>query len=225
MNNYSQNLISIFEAEQNAELALGMKAYLRNQFDFYGVKAENRRYLFQIFLKKNGLPTAKDLLEIIHDLWKQPQREMQYIGMELLFKMKGKWDKDIWQLIEYMVLTKSWWDTVDYIASSIVGHYFKKYPGQIATITEKWSQSDSFWLRRTCILFQLKYKEQTNEKLLARFILQNHESKEFFLQKAIGWSLRQYAKYDPKWVLDFVNENPLKPLSEREALRIIKKNC
>jgi 3-methyladenine DNA glycosylase AlkD len=120
-----------------------------------------------------------------------------------------------------MITQKSWWDTVDFIAATMVGNYFKKYPEMIKPVTDKWMVSQNMWLQRSCLLFQLKYKAEVNTDLLASFILSLSVSREFFITKAIGWSLRQYSKFDPQWVINFVSKNSLQPLSKREALRLI----
>jgi len=124
-----------------------------------------------------------------------------------------------------MITTKSWWDTVDFIAAKLVGDYFKKYPNQIGKYIQKWINSDNMWLQRTAILFQLKYKNQLDPKLLKYIIQSQLGSNEFFINKAIGWVLREYSKTNPTWVFNFVNTNEkgLSNLSKTEALRLMKK--
>ncbi|MCK5077528.1 MAG: DNA alkylation repair protein, partial [Calditrichia bacterium] len=118
--------------------------------------------------------------------------------------------------------TKSWWDTVDFIATNLVGPLFEKYSELIIPYTKKWMDSGNIWLQRTSILFQLKYKEKTDFKLIIGFIQQCSSSNEFFIQKAIGWILREYSKTDASTVIEFVKNNKLAPLSEREALKWLK---
>ena len=110
---------------------------------------------------------------------------------------------------------------MDYIASNLVGSYFNIYPGKIRETTDRWMASQNMWLQRTCLLFQLKYKNKTDESLLSGFIDQLTGSKEFFIRKAIGWSLREYSKTNPDFVLSFVRARELSGLSEREALKWI----
>jgi 3-methyladenine DNA glycosylase AlkD len=121
--------------------------------------------------------------------------------------------------IEYMIITKSWWDTVDSIAGGTVGVHFRRFADVREKYLAKWRASDNFWLRRTTILFQLNYKKETDFQLLCDIIRENLDSKEFFINKAIGWSLRQYARIDPKAVTKFVKSTPLHPLSRREAMK------
>lgn len=122
-------------------------------------------------------------------------------------------------LFEWMITTKSWWDTVDCIAPQCCGPLFAREPQLIQRYSERWVVSDHLWLRRAALLFQLKFKEQTDEALLFRYILLNADSDEFFIQKAIGWALREYAKTAPDTVRRFIQEHPLKPLSKRESLK------
>jgi 3-methyladenine DNA glycosylase AlkD len=125
--------------------------------------------------------------------------------------------------IEKLVTTKSWWDTVDFLASNAAGPWFRKFPEKKSEITSRWNASENFWLQRMSILFQLKYKAETDTKILRSYILPLMESKEFFIRKAIGWALREYAKTDPKFVSKLVKELPLSPLSKKEAMKGIER--
>ena len=121
-----------------------------------------------------------------------------------------------------MITHKSWWDTVDYIAANLLGTYFKLYPEQRQIYVKNWLASGNFWLQRSAILFQLKYKDQVDTEMLSHVITSLLGSKEFFINKAIGWMLREYGKTNPAWVVDFVNGHQLEKLSQKEALRLIK---
>ena len=171
------------------------------------------------FLRQHGLPDTQDINEISGEFWQLPQREYQYVIMEILGKMAKKADKGRIDLYEYLIVNKSWWDTVDYIASNLAGVYFLKFPGQIQSYTEKWMDSGNMWLQRTALLFQLKYKKETDLELLTDYVVRLQGSKEFFINKAIGWILREYSKTDGDWVRNFVKKYKLAPLSHREALK------
>jgi 3-methyladenine DNA glycosylase AlkD len=121
--------------------------------------------------------------------------------------------------IEHLLVNKSWWDTVDTLAGGAVGVHFQRFPAMREKYLAKWRKSDNFWLRRTTILFQLGYKKETDFLLLCDIIRENLDSKEFFINKAIGWALRQYARTDPQAVKKFVKVTPLEPLSRREAMK------
>jgi 3-methyladenine DNA glycosylase AlkD len=133
--------------------------------------------------------------------------------------MEKELPSDFIRTIEYLLITKSWWDTVDSIAGNSVGAHFKRYPRVREKYLARWRKSENFWLRRTTLLFQLNYKKDTDFPLLCDLIRENLGSKEFFINKAIGWSLRQYSRVDPQGVRDFVAQTPLHPLSKREALK------
>ncbi len=219
-----ENLIKlkkIFSDNYNSSNSFWMKKYLRNKFEFFGIKTPLRKKISSDFLKKKNLPKKENLEKIVKELWNFPEREFQYFAIELLKKFQNNFEKKDIFMLEYLILNKSWWDTVDAIASNLVGGYFKIYNENLEII-EKWTNSENFWLNRVALIFQLKYKEKTNSDLLFSIVLKHSNSDEFFIQKAIGWALRELSKTKPYLVKNFVEKNKLKPLSEREALRIIK---
>ena len=220
--NYIEDLEKVFEKHENKEIAFGQKAYMLNKFEFYGIKAPLRREIQKPFLKKENFPPKKELGKIIRELWEKPQREFQYFGVELFLKYVKSLEENDIKLFEFMITNKSWWDTVDFIAAKLVGEYFKKFPEKIKTYVERWINSGNIWLQRTAILFQLHYKEKTDTELPSSIIKSLSGSNEFFINKAIGWVLRNYSKTNPSWVIDFVKNNPLDKLSIKEALRLIK---
>jgi len=222
MNNYLTTIETVFTSKRNSEIAESQKAYMKYKFEFYGLKSPVRKELQKPFLIKKNLPKKEELEFIIKSLWKQPEREVQYFAQELLQKYAKQYQKNDIELFEYIITQKSWWDTVDYIASNILGSYFINFPDQRKQHVEKWIASNNMWLQRSAILFQLKYKDNVDTELLSYSINSLLGSKEFFINKAIGWSLRQYGKYNPNWVLNFVERTPLENLSKREAIRLLK---
>ena len=152
------------------------------------------------------------------------QRMIKLSGLEI--------DKDIQvkftglrpgeKLYEELITTKSWWDTVDGLAANQVGEHFQRYPELRGKCTKRWMASGNIWLQRTCLIFQLRYKKQTDFELMKSFIIPLAGSKEFFIRKAIGWALRQYSKFEPARVIDFVESQPMSHLSKKEALKLIK---
>lgn len=223
MNDYINQLEKEFELNKNLEIASQQKAYLKNLFEFYGLKTPVRREIQKPFLVKEFLPTKSEAHQIIKELWNKPQREFHYFGQELAKKYIKKSEKEDIKLYEYMITHNSWWDTVDMIAVHLVGGYLKQLPNEKEKLIEKWLKSSNMWLNRTAILFQLKYKEHIDVYLLEKTIKANLNSNEFFINKAIGWMLREYTRTNPEWVINFVNqhENELSGLSKREALRLI----
>jgi len=220
MHPYIIPLKNSFEKNANPSQAVPMKKYMRDQFEYLGIQTPKSKILQKEFYDKYGLPEIADLDSILRDLWSLPQREFQYVAVGLL----GRCDKQIpakfIKTIEYLIVTKSWWDTVDSIAGGTVGMHFKRFPDVREKYLAKWRASENFWLRRTTILFQLSYKQETDFELLCDIIRENLGSKEFFINKAIGWALRQYARIDSKAVKKFVKATKeLHPLSRREAMK------
>lgn len=219
MHPYIQPLAKLYQQAANPADAVFMKKYMLGQFEFFGIRAPKQKEIRRHFFKAHGLPDPGDLPELLNELWQLPQREFQYFGADLSERLLKKTGADAIQMIEFMVVNKPWWDTVDWIASHHAGSYFKAYPELIHNKTTDWMNSGNIWLQRTCLLFQLKYKDATNEDLLFDFIQQLKESKEFFIRKAIGWALREYSKTAPETVSAFVESTHLSGLSRREALK------
>lgn len=220
---YVEGIRHKFAHHRNDFNAGPMKKYMRDQFEFFGIKSVLRRELSKEYIKFVGLPPANELEKTVLQLWDQPERELQYFAMELLAASKKMWVATDMKWIEKLVIAKSWWDTVDFLASNVAGPWFKKFPGKKEKISARWNASENMWLQRMSILFQLKYKSETDRKILRNYILPLMESKEFFIRKAIGWALREYAKTDPKFVIKQVKELPLSPLSKKEAMKGIER--
>ena len=222
MHSYVLALKDIFEQNADPAQAGPMKKYMRDQFEYLGIKSPQNAVLTRDFIKEHGLPTPDQLDIISRELWSLPQREFQYAAMTLLGKLEQKLEPEFITTIEYLITEKSWWDTVDLLASHTVGSQFKRFPKIKENYLKKWRKSDNFWLRRTTLLFQLGYKKETDFDLLCEIVRENLGSDEFFINKAIGWALRQYAHTNPAPVKKFVKATKdLHPLSRREALKNI----
>ena len=220
--NYINSLESEFQRNGNSVIAQEQKAYMRNQFDYYGIKAPERRVIQKLFLVKQNLPPKPDLATVVKVLWKKPQRDFQHFGQELTFKYVKQYRQSDIGLLEYMVTNKSWWDTVDFISVKLIGSYFRKYPKQRDHQIAAWMESENIWLQRSCLLFLLKYKQDLDKEFLSSVIKPLLGSKEFFINKAIGWVLREYSKTNSGWVIQYVDKTALESISKREALRLIK---
>ena len=216
---FVKNLTGKFSAAANPEKGRQMSKYMKNLFEYYGIQATQRRELSRSFIQEEGIPHKNELFGTVKKLWSLPQREYQYFGMELAAKFNKKPEVSDIEIFEWMILHKSWWDTVDFIASNLVGNYFQIYNDKTYKIMEYWLASGNMWLQRTSLIFQLKYKEYTDTDLLSRQINALNHSKEFFINKAIGWALREYSKTNPDWVRQFVAQTELSTLSKREALK------
>jgi len=206
----------------NVTYADRMKSYMKNKFDFYGIQSVPRRELYNNFRKTVYKPlTEIELINWTKLLWSQPYREYQLIAMDELKLSFKLINENCIIEVEKFILDKSWWDTVDLLASNIIGKYYKsKLIEQLDDYaTNNWINSTNMWLNRTAILVQLGYNKDTNTNLLEKSIVPHLSSTEFFHQKAIGWSLREYSKTNKKWVIEFINKHTLKPLSKREAMK------
>jgi 3-methyladenine DNA glycosylase AlkD len=221
---YIENITKAYVEKANLEYAPKIEQYMRNKFEFFGIKAQARRQATRKFMRKNNRPSYDEVDIVVKKLWNLPEREYQYFAMELLERYKNKFTKEIIKLFEYMITHKSWWDTIDRISKKLVGEYFKFFPDERDYYMESWVDSGNIWLQRTTLLFQLAYKEDTDIQLLFTLIKQLKDIDEFFIQKAIGWSLREYSKIEPGTVKQFINENELSSLSERDGLKVIKRS-
>lgn len=222
MTAFTETLEAELKKNSNAQIASKQKAYTRNRFEFYGIKASERREIQKPFFVREYLPSKAASEKIVKMLWEKPQREYQHFAQELAFRYLPQSEKKDIRLFEFMVVHKSWWDTVDFIANKLMGAYFKKYPEQKDICVYKWLKSDNIWLQRSALLFQLKYRKDLDTALLSTVINSLSASTEFFITKAIGWVLREHSRTNPEWVREFVSKTALSPLSKKEALRLIK---
>jgi len=213
------NIVELFYENKNEELAMPMAKYMKNKFPFLGIKKPEREELSRKFLKERKKDKEVDW-NFIFKCYDLPEREFQYLAISYMDAVKKQFTVKDMDKIERVITTKSWWDSVDSI-SHIVGHICLKYKDAREKYVEKWIYSENIWLKRVSILFQLKYKEKTDTEFLAKAILNNSETDEFFVDKAIGWALREYSKTNKKWVSDFINNHKLSKLSIREGSKYI----
>lgn len=205
------------------ENALKMSQYMKGHFPFYGVKSPERNSILKAW--KGDYYSTLSLEEkwnVIEELYASEERENQYIAIDLMNKISAKQlvEKDLIKIKKFLI-TKSWWDSVDGIASNILGVYFKTFPHQIEKTVNEWSNSGNIWLMRSCLLFQLKYGSKTDFTLLTSLIRKFQSNSEFFIQKAIGWTLRQYSKTNPNEVKGFMETIELSPLATREGSKYL----
>lgn len=213
-------MINLFLAHQNPENAQAMKKYMKNQFDFLGIKTPERRVLSKVFLRDKAKEAQIDWA-LVDNLWAQDYREYQYLAGDYLKKVQKQLTISDLDKIYELATTKSWWDTVDFL-DELAGDVVKRYP-EAKAIMLTWSRADNFWIRRLAIDHQLGFKLATDADLLAAIIRNNLGSSEFFINKAIGWSLRDYSKVAPDWVRDFINNNraQMANLSIREGSKYL----
>lgn len=201
----------------NAEKSKQMSAYQQNLFDFLGIPSPKRRAVQkQYFIKE---PKHSVDWDFVAKCWEAPYRELQYVALDYLRKKSLK-ETDISSL-KQLVITKSWWDSVDNLAP-IIGKIVIENP-HLQSLMQEWSIEENIWLRRVAIIHQLLQKQKVNTELLSEIIKNNFGSKEFFINKAIGWALRDYSKTNPQWVKVFLaeNETQMAKLSIREAKKYV----
>ena len=215
---YVDRIEKVYRANSNADKAGPMAKYLKNKFEFFGIPAPERKSIERDYISKHGLPDVQQLPEIIEAAYTRPQRELHYFAMVIASKLRKKLPEDFIETARFMIVTNSWWDTVDFIAAWIVGELVKAYPGLVATM-DAWIEDENMWLQRTTILYQLKYKNDTDHKRLFNYCRMHAGQKEFFIRKAIGWALREYSKHNAGAVKQFVADTSLTPFSKKEALK------
>jgi 3-methyladenine DNA glycosylase AlkD len=214
---------NVLMAKGDPTRRIQMEAYLRNQFSFYGVMSGPRKEILkqikQDFLQ--GLNAQEKRLLVVR-LWEDEYRESQLLALEWMMQWNPKdyLESDL-PFFEDLILQKSWWDTVDGIAPNLIGKYAKCFPEKMKEVWNVWENHPSFWIRRSCLIFQLRYRQETDLALLQHFIHSFKSDKEFFIQKAIGWSLREVSKWNPLWVREVVEVEELKGLARREAMKYV----
>jgi 3-methyladenine DNA glycosylase AlkD len=217
-----QILMLLFEANRNRENSVPMQKYMKNHFPFLGIKTPRRRELMKEFYQQSSILKQDFQEDFVAKLWELEEREYQYAALDYMERSLKKLGKSHLPFCEKLITTKSWWDSVDVLAPKPVGTIAAKFPEVIPKTIDGWAESGHLWLTRAAILFQLKYKEKTDETLLYRYILQNNDSGEFFIEKAIGWILREYSKTNHDSVKSFIKSHDLPKLSVREGSKYIK---
>ena len=211
-------LEGLFQQYQNEAKAEAMAAYMKHHFIFFGIATPQRRQLISNFFKNHGYPEVNQLIPLVSSAYQQPQREWHYFALELLIKMRRTLNQAHLTFLRTLILQHSWWDTVDTIAPKLVGFLVEKNPHLIKAMDE-WAIDPNFWIRRAAILHQLKWKDKTDFNRLTTYCIQNSDSKEFFIQKAMGWALREYAYVDALAVSAFISTHQLPKLTIREAAK------
>lgn len=219
MDKYSK-IKQLFEQNRDEENAIKMSKYMRDLFKFYGIPTPIRKSLYKDLLKEEKAKKTIDW-NFLDKCYEDDYREFQYLALDYIENMqKFLTYDDVPKLYKY-IKAKQWWDTIDRF-DRIVGNIAFK-DGRINDLMLKWSKDEDFWLRRIAIDHQLGRKDKTNTKLLEQILINNFGSDEFFINKAIGWSLRDYSKTNPDWVKDFLSkyENKMDKVSLKEAYKYI----
>lgn len=212
-----------FKKIENKEQAVLMSKYMRNMFSFYGLHRPERQEVYRDFIREEKKSGIIDW-DFLKQCWNDKHREFQYLACEYLLALRNSLKYEDIERIRKFVETKSWWDTIDSLCK-VIGDISLR-DKRVKNLMLEWSLDDNFWIRRTTIEHQLCLKEATDKELLSKIIENNFGSEEFFINKAIGWALREYSKTNPDWVKNFIktNKNKMNRLSIKESLKIISKN-
>ena len=205
---------------KNEEQARQMSKYMLNKFEYIGIKTPERRKIFKNFFKEYKNEEKIDW-EFVNNCWENKYREFQYVAADYLKNMKDKLTIDDIPKLKQFILKKSWWDTIDNLDMTIGALALKD--SNVNKILLEWSIDENIWLRRIAIDHQLLRKEKTNTELLEKILKNNLGQAEFFINKAIGWTLRDYSKTNPKWVKNFIEKNRenMAKLSIKEASKYL----
>ena len=201
-----------------------MQAYMKSAMPYYGVSSPVLKQLCRDAFKAHPLGIAADWERVVLTLWRNARfREERYAAVLLTQARAYRQFLTFSSLpmLEEMIVTGAWWDYVDTLAGYTLGDILRAEPERMKPLMRRWARDADMWKRRSAILCQLKFKRDTDLQLLYDCIEPNLPQKDFFIRKAIGWALRQYAWTDPKEVRRYVKANTdrLSPLSVREALK------
>ena len=214
-----KELVKELKAVANPDDAVAMKAYMKNKFEFLGVKTPARRKLAKTFFKQQTDSVID--WNFINEAWNNPYRELQYASLDYLESRKKLLIPSDLSHLKKLAQTKSWWDTIDFL-DRLVGSIIARFP-ETKEIILAWSRDEDIWLRRLAIDHQLLRKEETDTELLEKILVNNLGQTEFFINKAIGWALRDYSKTNPNWVKDFIERHraEMAALSIREGSKYL----
>ena len=214
-----EELLENLKVVANPNNAAAMKAYMKNKFEFLGVKTPARRKLAKAFFKQQTDSVID--WNFINEAWNNPYRELQYTALDYLESRKKRLTPSDLPRLKKLAQTKSWWDTIDFL-DRLVGSIIARFP-ETKEIILAWSCDEDIWLRRLAIDHQLLRKEETDIELLEKILVNNLGQTEFFINKAIGWSLRDYSKTNPEWVRDFIERHQaeMAALSIREGSKYL----
>ena len=215
----ADELLAELKRHANPERAVPMAAYMKHRFDYLGIAKPQLMRICKSFFK--GATQADVDWRFVQQCWANPHRELQYCALEYLRAVQSKLTPPDIPRLQQLITTKSWWDTADFL-DRIVGGIALVYPEVNAALLA-WSQSDNIWLRRVAIDHQLLRKEKTDTALLEQILRNNLGQTEFFINKAIGWALRDYSKTNPQWVRTFIDKHHshMAKLSIREASKYL----
>ncbi|MFI6475826.1 DNA alkylation repair protein [Streptomyces sp. NPDC050516] len=213
-------LVRVYPGGGDPHRAAEMVAYMKGIAPFLGIRTPERRALSRAVLDGLARPTEADCAAVALRCWELAEREYHYFAVDYLRRNVRVCSSRFLPVARHLVATTSWWDTVDHLAAHVVGPLVAA-DEELTAVMDEWIDDDHLWIARTALLHQLAYKEHTDPDRLFDYCLRRGTHPDFFIRKAIGWSLREYAKTDPGAVRAFVTaeRERLSPLSVREALK------
>ncbi|MFB7598053.1 DNA alkylation repair protein [Streptomyces sp. NPDC056160] len=217
-----ERLTTAYAAAADPPRAPALRAYMKDVAPFLGLTAPVRRALSRTVLAGTPRPREADCTAIALRCWDLPEREYHYFAVDYLRRHVGRCSSRFLPVTRHLVTTVPWWDTVDLLAAHVVGPLVAADP-RLRADMDAWIADENPWVARTALLHQLRYRQRTDSERLFAYCVRQGGHPDFFVRKAIGWSLREYAKTDPEAVRDFVarERGRFAPLSVREALRNI----
>ena len=220
-NEITKIIVDKLKGNANASNAVQMQKYLKTSMPFYGVKSPILNEIVLEIKKTFLISNQEEYNVIITHIWEQSHREEKYISIKLARKWKKYITLDALHVYEKMIREGEWWDFIDPISVGLIGILLMKNRSKMSLILDKWIEDENLWIRRSAILAHLKHKENMDQDKLFNYCLQCAHEKEFFIQKAIGWVLREYSKTEPEIVRSFIEDNAsvLSNLSKREGMK------
>ncbi|GAX05678.1 DNA-7-methylguanine glycosylase [Secundilactobacillus pentosiphilus] len=211
-----------FELVGDSKLSGPMAHYMRDQFSFSGLKTPERKRQSKGLISQSKTVTLPELLAGIAAIYQRSEREYQYVAIDLMVANVKRMTLDDVSQLASLVTQKAWWDSVDALRKGF-GDYIRFHPTDKNAVFDLFNGQPNFWMRRVAITLQLMEKENTDTQMLTAAILPDLETPEFFIQKAIGWALRNYSKVNPQWVSQFIQTHELSRLASSEGSKYLKR--
>jgi 3-methyladenine DNA glycosylase AlkD len=221
----SRKIERALKPQANPVFASGMKAYLKDQFEFLGVKTPERRSAVRAILKADPPQNKQDVIELVDILWHKKYREYVHSACDVLALYNSFFDaKDLKVTIHDWVITNPWWDSVDSLGSVVISPIARREPQALETMW-KWLEDSNMWLNRAAIGYQRGFKTETDLTVVYKMCHRYASDPRFFISKAIGWELRDITAFNPEFVADFVANHPdLGNVARREAIRGLERS-
>ncbi|MBU5437366.1 DNA alkylation repair protein [Tissierella sp. MSJ-40] len=220
MNSYVADIYKTLKENTNIDNARKMEAYMKNLFPFMGINMPMRKSLTKKYMKQSKEIDIKSLLSIMYELYDCEEREFQYVAIDLLGENYIRFSYEDFKMLYLLINKKPWWDSIDALRKQMalwVKNNLQYFDEIMTTLLD----SSSFWNRRIALNIQLLWKNDTNTEWLKKAILQNIDDEEFFIQKAIGWALRDYSKTNAEWVKELLNTYSFSNLAYKEGSKYL----